>query len=241
VRYGAAPATGGRASTSGATPPQRGRPWKAQPSLNQLETGTCVGHGIKHWMLSAPVVEDLDAGPSAYDFYRAFVLDDEWTQNYHGAAAPEKDLVWGTSVRARMKWLKANGYIWEYVRCYSATTVQTAVKTLTPVPVGTNWTRAMFTPTAEGIVRYNAQLIEGGYCYLCHWNDEHRRLFLCQQSWGHTWGVDHPTQKALKGLRGFFWIPGEDFEQLIKDNGEARAGVEVRRRARRVPPVVLGG
>lgn len=217
-------------SPAAPAPKPRVFPWKAQPSLDQGETGTCVGHGIKHWMLAAPVVDKAEAEPSAFNLYRAFVLDDEWPQNDREATAPDADLQFGTSVRAGMKWLKANGYIREYVRCYSATTVQVAVKTLTPVPVGTNWSGPMFAPTAEGIVRYDGRDLRGGHCYLCHWFDAARGLFLFQQSWGRGWGVDHPTQRSLKGRRGFFWIPGEDFERLIADDGEAWSGLEVRRR-----------
>lgn len=217
-------------SPEASAPKPRVRPWRAQASLNQGETGTCVGHGIKHWLMTAPIVDAYDAGLSPFDLYRRFVVLDEWAQNDAEATAPDGGLVFGTSVRAGMKWLRANGYLKEYVRCYAATTVQVAVRTLTPVPVGTNWTGAMFTPTAEGIVRYDGTDLRGGHCYLCHWYDDHRGLFLFQNSWGHRWGVDHPTQKNLAGTRGFFWMPGEDFEQLIQDDGEAWAGVETRRR-----------
>jgi hypothetical protein len=217
-------------SPAAPAPKPRVFPWKAQPSLNQGNTGTCVGHGIKHWMMSAPIVDTPEAEPSAFDLYRRFVLLDEWPDNDAEAAAPDAGLQSGTSVRAGMKWLKAQGYLKEYVRCYSATTIQAAVTTLTPVPVGTYWTEAMSEPTAEGLVRYDGTGIVGGHCYLCHWYDAARGLFLFQNSWGRTWGVDHPTQGSLKGRRGFFYIPGEDVEHLIRDDGEAWAAREVRRR-----------
>ena len=209
-------------------PKPRVRPWQAQASLDQIETSTCVGHGIKHCLMSAPIVDDPDDLPVDGEGRGQIVLLDEWPQNDKEATLPDRELLFGTSVRAGMKWLLAQGLIKEYVRCYSATTVQVAVKTLTTVPVGTNWTGAMFTPTPEGIVRYNGTDVRGGHCFLCHWYDEKRGLFLFQNSWGHTWGVDHPTQKNLKGKRGYFWIPGEDFERLMGDDAEAWAGVELR-------------
>ena len=214
-----------------AVPPKpRARPWRAQPSLNQGETGTCVGHGIKHWMLAAPVVDTPEAGPSAFELYRAFLPLDEWAENDAEVWSSDADLQFGTSVRAGMKWLKANGYIKEYVRCYSATQVQIAVKTLTPVPVGTNWSGSMFRPSAAGVVRYDGRDVRGGHCYLCHWYDDRRGLFLFQNSWGHGWGVDHPTQKNLAGTRGYFYLPGEDFERLMADDGEAWAALQLRKR-----------
>ena len=218
-------------SPAAPAPKPRVFPWKAQPSLNQLETGTCVGHGTKHWMLAAPIIDRPEAGPSPYAIYRAVVLLDEWEQNDHEATTPDDaDLQFGTSVRAAMKWLKAQGYLKEYVRCYSATQVAVAVRTLTPVLVGTNWSGHMSLPSTEGVVRYQPNFVIGGHCYLVHWFDQARGLFLCQNSWGSTWGVDHPSQRSLRGRRGFFYVPGEDFEGLVRDDGEAWTGVQTRRR-----------
>jgi hypothetical protein len=216
--------------------PVRHRPWQAQPSLDQGATGTCVGHGARHWLQTAPVVDKPAVGPDAYDLYRQAVLVDEFPENDGEATKPNAQLQYGTSVRAVMKVLQARGYLKEYVRAYSAAEVGLAVKSLTPVLIGTNWTRGMFLPTVEGVVRYEGPVI-GGHCTLVHWLDERRGLFLLQQNWGWAWGVDHPTQASLRGKRGFFYVPGEDFERLLADDAEAWTAVEVRRRHRLLPPL----
>jgi hypothetical protein len=216
-------------SPDAVTPRPRVLPWKAQASLDQGNTGTCVGHGARHWMQTAPIVDKPTVGPDAFALYRAAVLVDEWSENDGEAEAPISELQFGTSVRAVMKVFQRLGYLREYVRCYSATTVQVAVRTTTPVLLGTNWSGSMFRPSPEGVVRYDENDVRGGHCYLVHWFDSVRGLFLCQNSWGHTWGVDHPKQRSLKGQRGYFHIPGEDVEVLLREDGEAWTAVELRR------------
>lgn len=206
----------------------RTRPWRAQASLDQGQTGTCCGHGARHWLQTAPIVEASASGPNPFDLYRAAVLVDEFPENDGEATLPDAQLQSGTSVRAVMKVLKAQGYLKEYVRCYSATTMQVAVRGVTPVLIGTNWSRSMFTPTAEGVIRYDEGQIVGGHCYLIHWFDTGRGLFLLQNSWG-AWGADHPTQKNLAGRKGFAYLPGEDMERLIVQEGEAWTAVQSKR------------
>lgn len=182
--------------------------WKP---LDQGDEGTCVGHGMKHWMLSAPVVQtkpNLD--PLATQIYDIATEHDEWQGN-------ERNRQFGTSVRAGMKAVQLLGYVHTY---YWATTLEETVNYLIdngPVVIGVNWYTGMLSPDPTGLIRV-AGGVEGGHCVCLLGANRKTRLVRGVNSWG-NWGPQ----------RGRFWLSFDDLARLIAEDGEICTAVEVRR------------
>lgn len=78
------------------------------------------------------------------------------------------------------------------------------------VLVGTNWYDSMFYPDKEGIVRIKPGGVVTGHAYYRIGYDLRRGLGKYQNHWGKGWG-----------LNGRFWIPMEDEQRLLNEDGEA--------------------
>jgi hypothetical protein len=178
--------------------------------LDQGNTGTCVGHAWKHWMLTAPTIRTrADVEPRAFTIYRSACQYDPWPQNDDG------DPEWGTSVRAGAKALQSRGFLDTYGWAF---TVEDAIAWLVssgPLVFGTNWTRDMFKPDAKGFVRYTGP-VAGGHAYCAVGWSEQRGAMRFVNSWSSAWGQ-----------KGRFWMDGETVEQLLVDDGEACTAVEL--------------
>lgn len=181
--------------------------------LDQGDTGTCVGHGGKHWMLTSPVRQTLPQGPpTAYDLYRAALPLDVWPENDNG------DLSFGTSVRALAQALQGMGYISEYNWAFDADTAADWLATQGPVVIGINWYYSMFVTDDKGFVRVPANTpLAGGHCVcLLGWSEK-RGAARAINSWGAGWGD-----------KGRFWIEGELLDRLLHEDGEAMTAAETR-------------
>ena len=76
----------------------------------QGDTGTCVEHGGVHFLKCAPTRTRSEAKlPAQFTLYPKIVLVDEWSSNDHEATGPVSGMQSGTSVRALMKVLVAEG------------------------------------------------------------------------------------------------------------------------------------
>lgn len=188
--------------------------------LDQGNTGTCVAHGWKHWLSAAPVIQsDVDEPPYPFDMYDEMILLDEFPENDHDA-----DRQMGTSVRAGAKVLQGKGYLKSYSWAWS---VETAADWLAgidaegrfvggPVVIGVEWRDGMWNTDSEGFLRVSGNVV-GGHCVcLLGWNEK-RGFAYGINSWGTSFGV-----------RGRFYLAGEDFKKLMQEGGEVCTSAEVR-------------
>jgi C1A family cysteine protease len=190
--------------------------------LNQGNTGTCVAHGMAAKISASPIMQPLPM--SVFDFYRRCVATDEWQDNDHEVRAADHALQSGTSVRAAAKVGKAIGLIKEYRWADSAEDVRGwMLSGFGGIILGINWKNQMMDTDSEGFIHY-AGPIEGGHCvYLNGWSDrvKHRGKYVRaargQNSWGSNWGQ-----------KGRFWIPMDDLDASIADDGEASAMIEIK-------------
>jgi hypothetical protein len=80
--------------------------------------------------------------------------------------------------------------------------------------MGTNWYEGMFDPDWDGFLRLSGS-IAGGHAYLVYGTEA--EWYWMQNSWG-IWGV---------GGQGIAKVHRADMERLLREDGEAGAGLEV--------------
>jgi hypothetical protein len=190
--------------------------WRiAAKSIDQGETGTCVGHGWFNFLRCEPI-QTVKGAPSPFDLYRKAVKLDEWPENDGEATAPQDELQSGTSVRAGAEAVMGYGRLKSYLWAFTLQPALEFVLTQGPVVLGTDWPESFFSPDDEGIVRLgNRPRYVGGHCYLWRGADTKRGLAYCENSWGDSFGKS-----------GGFYIPLRDLETLILRQGECCAAVE---------------
>jgi hypothetical protein len=182
-------------------------PWKSPPALDQGSEGSCVGFGSTHMLNAAPWMHLHN-----YDFARGIYTEakkvDEWQgEDYEG-----------TSVRAGMKVLQAQGLITEYLWAWNTDTVRDYVLRRGPVTMGTTWYDKMMKPDSKGFVWPDGASV-GGHCWTVLGYSESRNAFRAINSWGTSWGQ-----------AGRFWIQWDSFKFLLeKDGGDAVSPLEVKK------------
>lgn len=181
--------------------------------LDQGNTGTCVEHGWRHWGMAAPIVSTRKlALIPRYGLYREMIGVDEWTDNDNDTA-----LQMGTSVRAGAKVFQQRGFLTTYGWAFRADPAIDWLCEHGPLVIGINFYGGMFTPDKEGFIRPTGS-IEGGHCMcLLGWSEK-RGAVYGTNSWGVDWGP----------LKGRFWMAGEDFERLLREDGECCSALEIR-------------
>lgn len=179
--------------------------------LDQGNTGTCVGHGWKHNLMSAPgraITATVE--PTALTIYRECCHNDEWPGN------DNEDLQFGTSVRAGAIALQKRGLITNY---YWSTSLNDAVDYLLtkgPLVIGVNWYDSMFDPDSKGFLNIEPNsFVAGGHCLLAIGVNRAQRRIRLLNSWGPGWGAN-----------GRAWISFETFERLMSEDGEICAASE---------------
>lgn len=182
--------------------------------LNQGNTGTCVGHGWKAFLLAGPM--STKTGPSAREIYRRCVTVDEWTQNDWEASAPDSALQFGTSVRAGAKVLQALGHISEYVWAFDEPTMRQHVLLRGPVVIGIDWHEGMYETDETGFLQVTGDIL-GGHCVLVHGYSKDRKAYRGLNSWS-----------ASFGQNGRFWLRSVDMAALLERGGEAASAIEQR-------------
>lgn len=115
----------------------------------------------------------------------------------------------GSSVRAGAKVLQELGHIGTYRWAQSVEEVVSAILTVGPVVAGTVWTNGMFRPDESGRIRPTGA-VAGGHAYELGGASLNTELIRIKNSWGRGWG-----------RRGFAYIGFEDFDRLLRDQGEA--------------------
>lgn len=183
--------------------------WWTSSTMNQGNSSMCVAYTWRQWLNSAPVIDRSGlAGPDVYRIYqRAQQLDD-----FPGTAYQ------GTTVRAGAKVMEELGFLKEYVWASSAEEIAEFVLTQGTACFGTNWYKSMFTPRADGYVKISPDSpMNGGHAYLCTGYNKKTGLFRFVNSWGPEWGSS-----------GRFYMSGETVERLIREDGEACGGLEIK-------------
>jgi hypothetical protein len=123
----------------------------------------------------------------------------------------------GATSLVMAKALYERGYIGEYVWGYSLTDFITAIKK-GPVILGINWRAGMDTPDRKhGIIRY-AGAIRGGHEIVANGADFDDGVVRLKQSW----------DRKSYGLNGHVYLPFEDLEQAIAEDGDVLTFFEKR-------------
>jgi hypothetical protein len=132
-----------RRAMAAVSPPRHDQEWEYRAAiLNQRQTGTCVGHGWKEYLLAEPDPTGTPhRRPTPFQIYDWAIKHDEWTDNDR-----DRKRQFGTSVRAGAKALSAFGYLRTDEVYAWAFDVDTAIDWLVnhgPVVIGVSWYRAM--------------------------------------------------------------------------------------------------
>jgi len=197
-----------------AAPAPTQKTWALKPPvLNQLKTGTCVGHGWTNFLRCAPMqtTKHIDA---PYDLYRKAVLLDDMPENDGEATAADDALQYGTTVRAGAVALTNETRLQQYLWAFDLATTIEWLLTKGPVVVGVNWYDGMFAVPTNGILKVTGD-IAGGHCFLLRGANSKTRLVPCTNSWGVDWG-----------LKGNFFLTFSDLERLIHEQGEVCTAVQ---------------
>ena len=187
--------------------PLRSHGWACPAWLDQGQEGACVGFSWTHELCAYPVaVKGLD-NEFARGVYKQAQTLDEW---------PGEDYE-GTSVLAGAKAVQAEGYMGEYRWAFGVDDALRALGYQGPVVVGIPWYESMFQPRPSGLVEVSPGG-GGGHAILVRGVSLKARLkgeggpmpvVRLRNSWGKDWGVT-----------GDCYIRVEDFDSLLKDQGD---------------------
>lgn len=175
-------------------------------SDDQGDVPRCVGSSCAHWLASRPVKQWL-APQGIYELAQHL---DEWEGNDYE----------GTSVRAGFKVLQLLGAIDEYRWTWDADDLAAHLLEVGPAVIGVDWYAGMDEPDERGVMTPRGELLGGHAVLVCGFT-RHGDRFKIKNSWSQAWG-----------RRGCAWLARCDLDQLLKDGGEAAAGVERKLRNR---------
>lgn len=178
----------------------RNKMWACGETLDQLNEGSCVGHGFAHELAAAPYPIKRITHEKAVEIYKKAQTLDEWPgSNYSG-----------TSVLAGIKAVQQlfpkaiESYRW-------ASSLADVVATLGwhgPIVIGVNWYSGMYNTDPEGYIRVTGSQV-GGHCLLARGVDVIKNKIYLRNSWGSAWGKN-----------GSAWVTFDDMDRLIAENGD---------------------
>lgn len=211
----------------------RTKTWKLDERLDQGPDGACVGFGVTHRLLAAPLQverEPLKHEPGATRFAKEQIYweaqkIDPWSGGSYPGASPRYE---GTSVLAGVKVAQSLGFFGVYRWAFTIDDVLKALSAEGPVIVGTNWLDGMFRPRPSGLLEVQGG-VAGGHCYMLRGLTLKPRLkgessvgpvVRVTNSWGRDWGTN-----------GEAFLRVDDLEALLKAQGEACIPTEERQQA----------
>lgn len=171
--------------------------------LDQGQEGTCVGHGFKHWMMTAPVVSKAAQRPTAVELYLGALPRDEWSENDN-----PPDMQFGTSLNACAKYCRALGALdsWkhsenpdEVIDFLAGVDQETGQRVGGGVILGLPWKDTMWDTDEKGFLDVGGQEI-GGHCVFGNWWNQRAEFMGGPNSWGRSFG---PLDR--RGRRTGFW------------------------------------
>lgn len=177
------------------------RIWSCKTVLNQLNEGSCVGHGFAHNLIARPFpVKGITHSDAVAIYKKAQTLDDYPGDSYSGTS-----VLAGVKATQKLYIGSIESYRW-------AMTLADVVATIgyhAPVILGINWYSGMYNPDTDGFIKVSGDQV-GGHCLLARGVDVKKNALLLRNSWGRAWG---------KG--GDAWISYDDFNRLLHEDGEA--------------------
>lgn len=176
---------------------------------NQNNSPECTAYAWLAYLHDGPVIQENYSQKPLYnttELYNKFRENDGITSsNYRGS-----------TIRGGAKVLKKLGYIKEYRWAKSIEDIVKCLLVFGPVVVGTKWFSEMSKPNPNGFINING-IQNGGHAYILNGIDLHKNMIRIKNSWGKQWGVS-----------GHCFIKINDFEKLLKDNGEACIALETK-------------
>lgn len=176
--------------------------WHVNTVLDQGREGACVGFGSTHVLLAEPKQGNLDELTAVFarEIYHEAQLIDEFP-----GQEPEMS---GTSVLAGMKTLQKREKIKSFRWAFGLHAALLGLSWYGPAVIGVGWYEGMINPDEHGYIKPTGRLV-GGHCCLIHAINIDRKAVRVYNSWGTSWGDN-----------GKAWLSWEDFELLLKRNGE---------------------
>lgn len=189
--------------------------WDARiPILDQGDLGSCTGNATVGALGTGPLFEALPPDlqqrlgePLAVKIYsEATRLD-----NFRGSYPPDDT---GSDGLDAAKAAKADGFLSGYQHATSLAACYTAIAA-GPFITGVSWMSGMDDPDAEGVVHATG-FVRGGHEVCVVGYDATAGLWKVRNSWGDAWG---------KG--GYFYLPDEDYSELLAEQGDATTLVPI--------------
>ncbi len=199
--------------------PERARPWKHGPILDQGQTSMCTRYSLAARRGAAPIFTKDPLAEVPEEFYRWALANDEF---------PGEDMDGGTTVRAMCQAGRYFGMLSEFFVTASMADARGVLPRIGPLQFGTEWTEPMFTPDSAGFVKPNGA-VAGGHAYTLLWIkrmipglDSPDDTAVFQNSWSADWGK-----------RGLFYMRMGDARELLEDRGGESYAVVETKHARR--------
>jgi hypothetical protein len=182
--------------------------WDCPAWLNQGSEGACVGFAWAHELAASPGEVKGVTKKLARDIYKHARRVDEWPGERYS----------GTSVLAGAKVVRFRGYMKEYRWGFGVIDALRAIGYFGPAVVGIPWYESMRHPRPSGLLEVTKDNLGDRHAILVRGVALRARLkgepgplsvVHLRNSWSKRWGVN-----------GDCWILVDDFERLLRDDGE---------------------
>jgi hypothetical protein len=182
--------------------------WECPVNLNQSQTNHCCGFAAAGYKAAAQAGAPADPSITNDEGHRLYYLMKD-TVDQDGPANREE----GSYIRSVAKVLRAEGIIDGYA--FGGFDVANSwVQKYSPVILGINWYRSMFSPDSRGVITVSGD-IAGGHAILWRGDEQAPANNMLHNSWGASWGKN-----------GCAYISDSDLKRLISEHGEACMAVK---------------